>query len=51
MKNSYEASEISIISRIGSFVLGQKPLRWFEIDAFLGWGWGLFPLDDLDEGE
>ena len=51
MKNSYEAPKVSIISRIGSFVLGQKPSIWLEVDAFLGWGWGLFAIDDLDEGE
>jgi hypothetical protein len=51
MKNSYEAPAVSIISGIGSFVLGQKPWALCELDAVLGWGWGFFPWNDLDEGE
>jgi hypothetical protein len=51
MKNSYEAPEISIVSRVGSFVLGQKPWGRVEWDAVLGFGYGWDFINDLDEGE
>ena len=52
MKNGYEAPEVSIISRIGSFVLGVKPWATMEFDAIQGFGFAFFVwLSDLDEGE
>ena len=51
MKNSYEAPDVSIISRVGSFVLGQKPWGMVEWDAILGFGYGWYYENDIDEDD
>ena len=51
MENSYEAPDVSVISRIGSFVLGYKPWGVADWDAILGWGYGWNYSNDIDEAD
>ena len=51
MENSYEAPDVSLISAIGSFVLGEKFWGVLEWDSVIGWGYGWNYANDIDEAD
>lgn len=51
MENSYEAPDVSVISKIGNFVLGEKPWGVLDWDAIVGWGFGWNYTNDIDEAD